>query len=147
MIETFGRLDVLVNNAGVNIRENSLSATETVFDETFAVNVKGLYRACVEGAKLMLKHNEAITSARGGVGIRGRIINVSAVPGRTVPPPGMTVYGASKAAVDSLTQSLAAEWGESGILVNAVAPGITETDIIKHDQQEVIEKLASSFSA
>lgn len=115
----FGRLDGLVNNAATNPYFGPLIDTpDAAIDKTFEVNVRGyLY-----GARALVRH--ARTRADGDRG--GAIVNVASVAGiRAAPMQG--IYGASKAAVISLTQTLAFELGGSNIRVNAIAPGLVET--------------------
>lgn len=113
--ETFGGVDILVNNAATNPHFGPLlSAEDSHWDKTFDVNVKGYMRtvrACVPAMR-----------RRGG----GKIINMSSIAG-TTPQPGMGVYCASKAAVLMLTQSLAVELAPENIQVNAIAPGFVKT--------------------
>jgi NAD(P)-dependent dehydrogenase (short-subunit alcohol dehydrogenase family) len=115
-IETFGRVDGVVNNAATNPYFGPLIDTpDAAIDKTFEVNVRGyLYvaRAFVQHAR-----------TRGG---GGSIVNIASVAGiRAAPMQG--IYGATKAAVISMTQTLAFELGSSKIRVNAIAPGLVET--------------------
>jgi 3-oxoacyl-[acyl-carrier protein] reductase len=113
--QEFGRLDILVNNAGVAGEPAFGSLDEASFAALFDVNVRGVLFAAQEAA------------ARFGPE-GGRIINLSSVLGNR--PSTMSVaYGATKAAVDSITKSLAALLGPRAIRVNAVAPGLTATDM------------------
>jgi NAD(P)-dependent dehydrogenase (short-subunit alcohol dehydrogenase family) len=115
-VERFGRVDGLVNNAATNPYFGPLIDTpEAAIDKTIEVNFKGyLY-----GARALVKH----ARARGG---GGAIVNIASVAGlRAAPMQG--VYGMTKAAVVSMTQTLAFELGSSGIRVNAIAPGLVET--------------------
>jgi 3-oxoacyl-[acyl-carrier protein] reductase len=108
-------LDILVNNAGVGAAGDVSSTTEQDFDRVFDTNVKGL----------LFVTQHAMPLLRDG----GRIINLSSMVGHNAYP-GAIAYAASKAAVDSMTLSLAAGLGPRGITVNAVAPGATKTDFI-----------------
>ncbi len=115
-VEAFGRVDGLVNNAATNPYFGPLVDTpDAAMEKTFEVNVRGyLY-----GARALVKH----ARARGG---GGAIVNVASVAGlRAAPMQGF--YGMTKAAVLSLTQTLATELGSSGIRVNAICPGLVET--------------------
>ena len=115
-VEKFGRVDGFVNNAATNPYFGPLVDTpDSAIDKTFEVNVRGyLY-----GARALVKH----ARVRGG---GGSIVNVASVAGlRASPMQG--IYGATKAAVISMTQTLAFELGGSQIRVNAIAPGLVET--------------------
>jgi NAD(P)-dependent dehydrogenase (short-subunit alcohol dehydrogenase family) len=115
-IETFGRVDGLVNNAATNPYFGPLIDTpDAAIDKTIEVNVKG-YLYC---ARALVKH----VRARGG---GAAIVNIASIAGlRAAPMQG--IYGATKAAVISMTQTLATELGSSKIRVNAIAPGLVET--------------------
>jgi NAD(P)-dependent dehydrogenase (short-subunit alcohol dehydrogenase family) len=110
-----GRVDILVNNAGAFPFKPTEEVTEEEFDATFGLNVKAKFFLVAELAPAM--------AARG----KGAIVNISTqVAAYGVP--GMSVYGSSKAAVNLLTKSWAAEFGPRGVRVNAVAPGPTRTE-------------------
>lgn len=114
-VETFGRVDVVVNNAATNIHFGpTLTADEGQWDKILDINVKGVFRVC----KAVVPHMEA----QGG----GKIINIVSVAGLR-PSPGMGVYGVSKSAVIALTQVLALELGPANIQVNGIAPGVIKT--------------------
>jgi NAD(P)-dependent dehydrogenase (short-subunit alcohol dehydrogenase family) len=115
-VERFGRVDGLVNNAATNPYFGQLIDTpDAAIDKTFEVNVKG-YLYC---ARALVKH----VRTRGG---GAAIVNIASIAGlRAAVMQG--IYGATKAAVISMTQTLASELGGSGIRVNAIAPGLVET--------------------
>jgi NAD(P)-dependent dehydrogenase (short-subunit alcohol dehydrogenase family) len=115
-VERFGRVDGLVNNAATNPYFGPLIDTpDAAIDKTFEVNVKG-YLYC---ARALVKH----ARARGG---GAAIVNIASIAGlRAAVMQG--IYGATKAAVISMTQTLASELGSSKIRVNAIAPGLVET--------------------
>ena len=114
-VEAFGRLDVVVNNAAVNPTFGPLTdGEEAAFDKVLAVNLKGPWLVC-KAAHPHLK-------VRGG-----SVVNVGSVAG-VRPERGLGFYSASKAALHSLTQTLALEWGGDGIRVNAICPGLVKTD-------------------
>ncbi len=115
-VAKFGKVDGLVNNAATNPHFGPMiDCAEAAIDKTFEVNVKG-YFFC---ARALVKH----ARARGG---GGAIVNVASIMGqRAAPMQG--VYGMTKAAVISMTQTLAFELGSSNIRVNAIAPGLIET--------------------
>jgi NAD(P)-dependent dehydrogenase (short-subunit alcohol dehydrogenase family) len=116
-----GAISILVNNAGISGDGAALSLPAEVFDQTFYVNVRGVFIAAREAAKRMI--DSGVASAGGA-----RIINIASIAGLTQLP-GLTAYCASKAAVISLTQGLAREWAKRHIAVNAIAPGYIETEI------------------
>jgi len=113
-VSEFGRIDILVNNAGVYEFVPLHEITEKHFDRLFNVNVRGLLFA-----------TQAAAAAIGEQG--GSIINISSMASQA-PPPGGSVYSATKGAVDVITQGLAAELGPRKIRVNAVSPGPVETE-------------------
>jgi len=110
----FGRLDVLVNNAGIapsNLAEN---VKEVDYDATLAVNLKGTFFASQAAGRIMIQQNS------------GCIVNVSSQAG-FVALPTESVYCMTKAAIVHLTKCLAVEWGKYNIRVNAIAPTFIET--------------------
>ena len=111
----FGRIDILINNAGIGPPNPAESVTEQDFDLTFAVNVKGTFFVSQEVGRLM------IADGRGG-----RIINLGSQAG-AVALPTESVYCTTKAAISHLTKCLAVEWAPHGINVNAVAPTFVRT--------------------
>ena len=132
----FGRLDVLVNNAGGGISGLALDVTEKDFDQTLAINLKATFFASQEAAKTMMRRDG------------GRIINMSSQAGFAALPTE-SVYCASKAAISHLTKCLAIEWGPHNITVNAVAPTFISTpgtDEALSDpafRADVIERIAA----
>lgn len=116
-----GPLSILINNAGVSGEGAALSLPVDRLDQTFDVNVRGVYVAAREAARRMIDSGVATAG-------EARIINIASIAGM-VQLPGLTAYCASKAAVVSLTQGLAREWAARHIAVNAIAPGYIETEI------------------
>ncbi len=108
-------LDVLINNAGMGSHGRIDMTSEAAYDEVFAINVKSLF-FCLQ---------YAIPRLRDG----GRVVNISSLSSRGAMP-NLAAYAASKTAVNSLTQSAAAQLGARGITVNAVAPGMVDTDLV-----------------
>jgi len=115
--EEWGRIDILVNNAGMSPAMPSHDVTEDLFDSVVGLNFKGPFRLASQVAKRMY-------DADGGV-----IINVTS-SGSLMPLPGVVPYGAAKAALNSMTRSLAAEYGPK-VRVNTLSPGPFLTDISK----------------
>ncbi len=116
-LETFGKLDVLVNNAGVSGFRALEDTDDKFYEELFSVNTRGPLLAM----RLAAKH----FGADGG-----RIVNISSSITRS-PTAQWAVYAASKAALETLTACIAMELGPRGITVNAVAPGVTETEMLQ----------------
>ena len=126
--EEFGRLDVLVNNAGI-LRDNLLLMTPTSdYDEIMGVNVKGCFLCMQQATKMMMRQK------------KGKIINISSIVGRAGNA-GQVVYAGSKAAVIGMTRAAAKELGQFGITVNAVAPGLTDTDMSADLKPDVKKEL------
>ena len=125
-----GRVDILINNAGVALLGPSNAATEAEFDETFAVNVKVPFFLVAAFAPAMAE--------RGW----GSIVNVSTMVA-SFGQPGMALYGASRAALELLTKAWAAEYGPRGVRVNAVAPGPTRTRMMEAVPDEMVNQLAA----
>ena len=117
-VERYGRLDVMVNNAGVtHVNRPMLEVGEEEFDRIFQVNVKAIYLAAMETVPLM--------RAQGG----GCIINTASTAGLR-PRPGLTWYNASKGAAITMTKSMAAELGPDNIRVNALCPVAGDTPLL-----------------
>jgi glucose 1-dehydrogenase len=116
-IEALGSLDVLVNNAGIEMRAPFCDVKEADFDRVLAVNLKGVFFA----TQAMVQHLRS--SNRGG-----RIVNISSVH-EDLPFPNFASYCASKGGLKMLTRNLAVELGPLGITINSIAPGAIETPI------------------
>ena len=114
-VDTFGRIDVLVNNAGYRIRARLEDLPRHEWDAMIATNLTGVFLFSQAVGRVMIQQKS------------GTIVNVSSVAGRSGSR-GMAAYAAAKAGVTALTQSLGAEWAKYGIRVNAVAPGPVETE-------------------
>jgi gluconate 5-dehydrogenase len=117
--QTYGTLDVLVNNAGINIPKPAEELTLGEWNRIIGVNLTGTFTCCQAGGALMLRQGH------------GCIINICSVHGHV----GSYVhkaaaYNASKAGVVNLTRSLALEWGERGVRVNGISPGALRTELM-----------------
>ena len=130
--DRYGCIDILVNNAGISESTPFMEYTEEAFDKVMNLNVKGVFNATRAASECMV--------ARG----KGVILNTSSMVSIYGQPSGIA-YPASKFAVNGLTVSLARELGPKGIRVNAVAPGITETDMMKAVPREVIEPMIAQI--
>ena len=126
--EKYGRIDILVNNAGVSDSTPFTSYTEALYDTVMDRNLKGVFNAARAASDYMVQQGSGV------------ILSTSSMVSIYGQPSGFA-YPASKFAVNGLTVSLARELGPKGIRVNAVAPGITETDMMKAVPKEVIDPL------
>lgn len=109
-VHQLSRLDILVNAAGINIRQPADSFSEEEWDRLFAVNLKGAFFACQEAARVMRRQG------------KGKIINLGSLTFELAVP-NVVLYAASKGGLRQLTRALAVEWAGDNINVNAIAPG------------------------
>lgn len=126
VFKAYGRIDVLVNNAGIVRDQYLLEISQETLDKCFDLNVKG-YLYCAQTVSLKMFKQKS-----------GVIINMSSVSSKFALP-GQSVYSATKGAVNSMTQTLAKELGGWGIRVNAIAPGFIATDMIEAVPEETRE--------
>ena len=132
IIKEYGTIDILVNNAGVSERLPFTEYTQDVFDKVMDLNVTGVFVP----TRAVVAHMEK----QGG----GVILSTSSMVSLYGQPSGVA-YPTSKFAVNGMTVSLARELGPKGIRVNAVAPGITETDMMKAVPKEIIEPMIAQI--
>lgn len=130
--QTFGSFDIIVNNAGVSARESIYDYKPEDFAKTMELNVNALFYCSQAAAKVMKEQG-------GGV-----ILNTSSMVSLYGQPSGVA-YPASKFAVNGMTKSLARELGKDNIRVNAVAPGITKTDMVAALPEAVIKPLIATI--
>mgnify|MGYP000881632490 FL=1 len=116
-VERFGRIDVWVNNAGIEHPMPTVEMTQEIFDAVVNTNFRGYYFGCQSAAQDMLRRGEG-----------GTIVNIGSVNAVTLVP-GQAVYAATKAAISQMTKLFAREWGRDGIRVNCVGPGSIPTRI------------------
>ena len=132
IVEKYGRIDILVNNAGVSESTPFADYTAEKFEKVMDLNVKGVFN-CSRAV------SEHMVAAGAGV-----ILNTSSMVSQYGQPAGIA-YPTSKFAVNGFTLSLARELGPKGIRVNAVAPGITYTDMMRSVPKEVIEPMIAQI--
>jgi 2-keto-3-deoxy-L-fuconate dehydrogenase len=116
-VAAHGRIDVLVNNAGVQVEKTILDTTDDEFDLVMNVNVRGVFNCARAAVRAMQEQDSG-----------GSIINIGSISG-TSADHGMAVYNASKGAVHALTRSIAIDHGKHGIRCNAIAPGWIATSL------------------
>ena len=132
VLENFGCIDILVNNAGVSEGTPLTSYTEEIYDKVMDLNVKGVFNAARAAAECMTERGHGV------------ILNTSSMVSIYGQSKGVA-YPMSKSAVNGLTLSLARELGPMGIRVNAVAPGIIETDMMRAVPKEVIDPMIAQI--
>jgi 3-oxoacyl-[acyl-carrier protein] reductase len=131
-VAEFGKIDILVNNAGIVKDKSFVKMTSEMWDDVISVNLTGTFncsKAVIDG---MLERQY------------GRIVNISSVIGR-MGNRGQANYAASKAGIIGLTQTLAKEFADKGVTVNAVAPGFIGTDMLKSVPANIMEKILAQI--
>jgi NAD(P)-dependent dehydrogenase (short-subunit alcohol dehydrogenase family) len=130
-----GRIDLLVNNAGVQLDRPTHELGDDDWDRVLSVNLDGAFYASREAGRWM---------RRAG---RGAIVSIASIAER-FGMPRRVPYGVTKAGISALTRGLAAEWARDGVRVNAVAPGYVETDLVRHalamghiDRDDIVAKI------
>ena len=129
-VAQFGRIDVVVNNAGITQDAKLEKMTEQQWDSVIDVNLKGVFNVTQASAKVMIEQKSGvILNASSVVGVYGNF--------------GQTNYAASKWGVNGMTKSWAKELGRHGIRVNAIAPGFISTPLVKKMPEKVLEMMKS----
>jgi glucose 1-dehydrogenase len=126
-LDNFGRLDVLVNNAGAEPRQPSLQTTPDNWDETFGVNLNGAYFLSRRAARAMI--------SSGG----GKVLNITSIHDQ-VPIRNLSVYSITKGEMKTLTKSLAFELAEHSINVNSLSPGAVLTDLNREVLSDAVHR-------
>lgn len=116
VVKDFGKIDILVNSAGINIRNSIEKYKEEDFNKILDTNLKGVFFCCQKVGEIMIKQKY------------GKIVNIGSVAGEQVLPL-RSIYNASKAGVHLISKSMAIEWAKYNINVNVVAPGIIKTPL------------------
>jgi len=116
IVDTYGRIDILVNNAGINLKKDFVGITDEEFQHVILTNLTGVFTISREVSKVMIAQK------------RGSIINISSMAAH-YGLPKVLAYAASKAAIEGMTRSMAAELSPHGILVNCIAPGFIKTNM------------------
>lgn len=125
VVGKFGKVDVLVNNAGIGFHADALKLEDSEWDRLFATNLEGVWKTSQIVGRHMVENGS------------GSIINIGSISGFIINRPQWhSPYGISKAAVHHLTRSLAAEWATKGVRVNAIAPGYVKTEIASTEYED-----------
>ena len=119
VVARYGKLDIIVNNAGVTRSSYIMDLTEEDWDKIHRVNAKGVFFCMQRAARQMIEQRE------------GRIINIASIAGRGFKDTSNTIYAGSKGAVISMTKHAAQQLGQHNINVNAICPGVTMTAIVE----------------
>ncbi|HYK74380.1 MAG TPA: 3-oxoacyl-ACP reductase FabG [Pseudoneobacillus sp.] len=128
VLDTFGRIDILINNAGITIDGLLTKMDEDSWEKVISVNLTGVFKCTKEVVPTMLEQGSGVVlNASSVVGIHGNV--------------GQTNYAATKAGVIGLTKSWAKEFGPKGIRVNAVAPGFVVTDMTAKVPQKILDMM------
>jgi NAD(P)-dependent dehydrogenase (short-subunit alcohol dehydrogenase family) len=118
VVARFGRLDVLINNAGKNIRKPALELSTAEFDDVLSVNLRSYFMCARAAGRIMVQQGQ------------GRVINISSILA-TIGLPTQTAYATSKGGIAQLTRVLAIEWAPFGVTVNAIGPTYFETELTR----------------
>ena len=135
VVKEFGRLDVIVNNAGILGDAEILDISDEVWRRFMSVDLDGVFYCCREAVRIMKTQGY------------GRIISIASAGGKLGFPFAGVHYCAAKGAVMALTRQLAMQVCKYGIRVNAVSPGTTQTELVKHRSQETLNYIYSRIPA
>jgi NAD(P)-dependent dehydrogenase (short-subunit alcohol dehydrogenase family) len=131
---TFGKLDVIVNSAGVELRGNVVDVSEEDYERVMRVNVKSIFLTSKYGIPIIQR-----TSSKGS------IVNISSDLGLQ-PIPEVDVYAASKGAIIALTKGMAKNWAKSGLRINCIAPGAIDTPLLhRFHSKEILDMVADKM--
>ena len=135
VVKKYGRLDILVNNAGIYVPKSALEMTEEEWNKTIDVNLKGQFFCAQRAAKEMAKNKW------------GRIINIASIAsgGTGIGFSGAAHYAASKGGIIGMTETLASEWAELGININAIAPGAIDTPMVREPGKELSKEITEEI--
>ena len=132
VVNIWGKLDILINNAGITKDKLLLRMNESDWDNVINVNLKGCYNTIKVASNFMIRKKY------------GKIVNISSVIGQ-IGNSGQSNYAASKSAIEGLTRTLAVEFGSRNINVNCVAPGYIETDMTKNLDEKIIQEMKKNI--
>jgi 3-oxoacyl-[acyl-carrier protein] reductase len=131
VVATYGKLDVIVNNAGILGDAEIIDIDDTTWRQLISVDLDGVFYCCREAVKIMKKQKS------------GKIINIASAGGKLGFPFAGVHYCGAKGAVMSITRQLSLQVGKYGIQVNSVAPGTTQTEMVKHRTSETLKYINS----
>ena len=130
--EKWGKIDILINNAGINRDKLLLRLSDVDWDDVININLKGIFNTTQIVSRYMLKERY------------GKIINISSVIGQ-IGNSGQSNYAASKAGIDGMTRALAVEFGAKNININAIAPGFINTEMTKNINEKKQKEMLDSI--
>ena len=132
VVDLWGSLDILINNAGITKDKLLLRMNESDWVDVIDVNLKGCYNTIKVASNQMIRKKQ------------GKIVNITSVIGQ-IGNSGQANYAASKSGIEGLTRSLAVEFGSRNININCIAPGFIETDMTKNLDKKVIQDMKSNI--